>query len=266
MALTYDLAFSLGQACACSMSLRLARLQFASFPFDWVVECPLTRRIEIILSGFDHWFDASDFVYDGTNAINGLGNFHNIRTGMHHPHDFQDGPIELSYANAAAKYHRRTTRLLTMLEHSEKILCVCVDKSERRGPPPPAITELSDARTALSAAYPNAAFDFIHFALDRDIPFDRRRITTPADGIMEIKFDYHHDTKDVDCKMVAQALQALGIKVRDYRTKAERNAHRLKKQMKKYGVNTRLELFLAKAKDRISRLLGRKTADTRKPS
>jgi len=116
----YDLAFSLGQACACSTTLRAARLQFASFPFDWLSNASLEERT--------------------------------------------------------------------------------------------------------------------------------------AEGITEIRFDYHNDMTDVNCSLTSKALVALGVSVRDYRTETERRAYKLRKNMKKYNVDTRFGLFLAKAKERLCRL------------
>ena len=74
----YDLAFSVGQACACSLTLRTARLQFASFPFDWLASSTLTRRIDLLVRRFDHWLEKEDFIYKGKNPVNGLGSFFNI--------------------------------------------------------------------------------------------------------------------------------------------------------------------------------------------
>ena len=46
----YDFVFSLGQACTCSMTLRHAGLQFASFPLDWVSGGSLASRTALVAS------------------------------------------------------------------------------------------------------------------------------------------------------------------------------------------------------------------------
>ena len=242
----YDLVFSLGQACACSMTLRTANLQLASFPLDWLADGTLPSRVDLLIRRFDHWLDKEDFVYNGTNPINGLGMFRNRKTGLNHLHDFDDGPIENSHAQVVAKYARREKRLFDLLEKSRRVLIVYIDSVYQGGRHTPSLEDLVKARADMSAAFPGVSFDFIHFILNKDLPYDRRAVVSPAEGITEIRFDYHDDVTDVCFAAAADALRSLGISVRDYRTKAERKAYNLKKKMKKYGVNTRLGLFFAR--------------------
>lgn len=250
----YDLAFSLGQACACSTTLRAARLQFASFPFDWLSNASLEERTAVLISHFENWLVKDDFVYEGKNPENGMGAFLNRRTGFKHLHDFTDGPIEQSYDGVVAKYTRREKRLLGLIERSSRVLVVYIDRARPGGKPRPSLEEIARARADIAAAFPNAKFDMIHFILDRDVPYDNRIVTSPAEGITEIRFDYHNDMTDVNCSLTSKALVALGVSVRDYRTETERRAYKLRKNMKKYNVDTRFGLFLAKAKERLCRL------------
>ncbi len=252
----YDLAFSLGQACACSMSLRTARLQYASFPLDWIAGGTIDSRVKLITDRFPKWLEAEDFVYLGRNEVNGLGKFINNRTGLCHLHDFADAPLATSLDGVVAKYARRERRFFALVGRSHRILVAYVNSASGNNARAPTTDDVSTARRNLMLAFPNAAFDFVHFVLDRDIPFERRVVTTPAEGVTEVRFDYHDDEKDVSCTTVADALLSLGIKVRDYRTKAERKAHSLKKQMKKYGVDSRFALFMAKVREHIARLSG----------
>ena len=69
----YDVAFSIGQACACSITLRTANLQFASFPFDWLADGTLHSRVDLLVHRFDRWLEKEDFVYIGRNPINEIG-------------------------------------------------------------------------------------------------------------------------------------------------------------------------------------------------
>ena len=123
----YDLAFSLGQACACSMALREANLQFASFPFDWIADGTLPSRVDILVSRFDRWLEKEDFVYNGRNPINGRGMFRNRKTGFNHLHDFSDGPIENSLAQVVAKYARREKRLFELIGNARRVLIVYIN-------------------------------------------------------------------------------------------------------------------------------------------
>ena len=254
----YDLAFSLGQSCACSMTLRTAKLQMASFPLDWIANGTLPSRVGLLVRRFDRWLEKDDFVYDGRNPANGLGMFHNTKTGLNHLHDFSDGPIEDSYAQVAEKYARRAKRLFDLIEASRRVLVVYINSAREEGiGNVPSTEDLVKARADLSRAFPNASFDVVHFSLDRGIPFERRSVSFPAEGLTEIRFDYHDELKDVRSKDTARALSSLGISVRDYRTRAERRAFKLRKNMEKYGVDTRLGLFLAKTKERLRNIFGR---------
>ena len=253
----YDLAFSIGQACACSTTLRAARLQFASFPFDWLSRASLKERIAVLVQRFDHWLDKDDFIYEGINPENGMGTFLNRRTGFKHLHDFADGPIEQSHAEVVAKYARREKRLLGLIVKSNRVLVVYLDRARPGGNPRPTTDEIIEARADIAAAFPNAAFDMIHFIMDREIPYERRIVTRPAEGVTEIRFDYHNDMTDVSHTLTSKALLALGISVKDYRTDEERKAHKLRNQMKKYGVETRWGLFWAKLRAKVPFLRGR---------
>ena len=242
----YDLAFSVGQACACSLTLRTAHLQFASFPFDWIADATLASRIDLLIRRFDHWLEKEDFIYRGRNPVNGLGNFFNRRTGLTHLHDFADGPIEQSHAQVVAKYARREKRLFDLIKRSRRVLLVYIDSAKTGIERWPNLDEIVTARADMSKAFPGVTFDFVHLAIDKDKPFDRRVVTCPAEGLTEIRFDYRHDISDVDHRLAAHALLSLGIAVRDYRTSQERKAHKLKRQMEKYGAKTRWDLFWAK--------------------
>jgi len=258
----YDLAFSIGQACACSTTLRAARLQFASFPFDWLGRASLKERVSVLVRRFDHWLDKDDFIYEGVNPDNGMGKFLNRRTGFIHIHDFTDGPIEQSHAEVVAKYARREKRLLGLIEKADRVLVVYLDRARPGGNPRPTTDEIIKARADIAASFPNAAFDIIHFIMDRDIPYDKRIVTTPAEGVTEIRFDYHNEMTEVSYTLTSKALVELGISVRDYRTDKERKAHKLRNQMKKYGVNTRWGLFWAKLRAKVPLLRGRSNITT----
>lgn len=253
----YDVAFSIGQACAYSKTLRTANLQFASFPFDWLADGTLHSRVDLLVHRFDRWLEKEDFVYIGRNPINGLGIFHNKKTGLNYLHDFADGPIEASHAKVVKKYARREKRLFDLIEKSRRVLVVYINSARTDIKKAPTLEDLVNARADLSQAFPNTTFDFVYFIMDRSIPFDERSVTAPAEGVTEIRFDYYDEKKDVKSADTAQALTSLGMSVRDYRTKAERRAYKLKADLKKYRVNTRFGLLLAKTKEQIGGILRR---------
>ena len=255
----YDLAFSLGAACACSVALRRAKLQFASFPLDWIALGTPVSRARLVASRFEGWLNKEDFRYVGTNPVNGLGMFDNVRTGFKHLHDFADGPIENSYDSVKAKYARREARLYELADRSRRILCVYVSRPSVE--PVPSET-LKEIREILSQAFPHATVDIVHFANDPGRSLEDRRSTKIGEGIFQIELDYHDDKRDVAVDLVASALTLEGFSANDYRTKAEKREYELRKKMKKYGVKTRSALLVARIKHNLGALFGIKPGQT----
>ena len=261
----YDLAFSLGQACACSLVLRTANLQFASFPLDWIARGSLSFRAELVASHFAGWLEKEDFVYEGTNPMNGLGIFVNRRTGFRHLHDFPDRPIEESFDEVREKFRRREERLCRALDGARRVLCVFISR-----PTGPEVSpdELARCRKTLSGAFPNATFDIVHLACEEGRPFNDRLVREISEGITEIVFDYRDPKRDVMIEDAARAILELGVRVADPRSEAEKREFerlkakkwrdkRLRRKMEKYGVSSRAALALAQVASAVRRLFAR---------
>lgn len=255
----YDLVFSLGAACACSVALRRAKLQFASFPLDWIALGSPISRAKLVASHFEGWLEKDDFRYIGTNPVNGLGMFDNVRTGLKHLHDFADGPIERSYDAVKAKYARRESRLYELAGKARRILCAFISRPSVEPVPPETLKEISGI---LSQAFPHATVDIVHFANDQRRSLEDRRSREIGDGIFQIEFDYHDDRRDVNVDLVASALMAEGFTAKDFRTKAEKREYELKKKMKKYGVKTRTALVFARIRHNLGCLFGVRQSQT----
>lgn len=265
----YDLVFGIGQACTCSQTLRRAGLQLSSFPMDWANDADPVHNCEIVAAHFEHWLDKEDFAYIKRNPVNGLGIFRNRRTNFMHPHDFADGPIEQSFDAVAAKYRRRIDRLLQLIGAARRVLAVCI---VRPAMPRISVADMSRCRSILSAAFPGVRFDVLFFNFDADTPFAGRRVSSPADGVTEIVFDYRDPVHDVSVPLTSEAVSSLGLRARDYRTDAEKRAHvkaerrkRLEKKFKRYGVHSRLGLLIAKLKSLIAHDKDRIPRDPRAP-
>lgn len=262
---SYDLAFSLGQACACSLVLRTANLQFASFPLDWIARGSLSVRAKLVASRFAGWLEKEDFVYEGTNPMNGLGVFVNRRTGFQHLHDFPDRPIEESFDEVREKFRRREERLCRALDGARRVLCVHIS---RPSGPDVSPDELAHCRKTLSDAFPNASFDIVHLACEEGRHFNNRIVRKISEGITEIAFDYRDPKRDVMIEDAARAILELGVRVVDPRTKAEKREFerlkakkhrdkRLSRKMEKYGVSSRTALAAAQFAEAVHRLFGR---------
>ena len=262
----YDFAFSLGQACTCSLTLRAANLQFASFPLDWVAEGTILSRAGLVASRFAGWLEKDDFEYKGRNPKNGMGMFTNTRTGLRHPHDFSDGPIEASYGEAREKYRRREARFLDMMTRSRRVLVVYVTRPDEI---PAQLDDVVKARNILAEAFPDSTFDLIRFMHRQGLDFADRIVDSPAPHITEIVFDYRHPVSDVNPQKTAQALMDFGITVTDYRTDKEKAAYALKveqdtakrkraaarkRKMDKYGTSSTLGLMWARLRSHVAKM------------
>ena len=255
----YDVVFSLGAACACSVALRRAKLQFASFPLDWIAGGTIIQRATLVASHFDGWLEKDDFLYDGRNPVNGLGIFKNKRTGLTHLHDFSDGPIDDSYAKVVEKYRRRESRLFSLCSNACRILCVYVSR-----PCYPHLSndDLHKTKHILAQAFPAAKVDLVHFTNDPGRKPSERLALEPEEGIFLFAFDYHDPVRDVNVNAVAEVLIEEGFSAKDFRTDAEKRAYERTLKMKKYGVHTHIGLLAARIKAQLKRIFTRRHRKT----
>ncbi len=125
--LEYNLFLSLGEDCACTSYLRNCKLQFASFPFDWLTHASFEKRIELICNNFDNFLNFKD-LYDlklDKNPNNNFDSYGNKSTDFYHYHDFApDTPLNISYPQVKNKYDRRIKRFYNKIKKSKKILFV----------------------------------------------------------------------------------------------------------------------------------------------
>ena len=246
---TYDLVLGFGPACSCSQTLRRAGLQLLSLPFDWIGPLAgsawyagdVRRRADLVASEFDDWLRIEDFVYDGENT-NGMYKYRNTRNKLSFIHDFPIGvPLEQSFPDVAAKFARRTTRLLDLMRKSGKILIVRLDRPnlEYRTP----VEDCHYAREVLSKKFPHAEFDFLLMYQNPGIPFGSQKLETPEPGIFRLEFDYRDKRPEIDPNFPDLALTSAAVaqlfSVKEYRTKEEIAAHRKaerRKRWAKYGA------------------------------
>lgn len=151
----YDLVFSIGYDCKCSQSLRRAGLQHFSYPCDWLTGAPLRERARIIAESFRDWFRLDDLEDIGTARFNRFAGMKRIakdrRNGMEFRHDFPaEGTLAEGFPEAAAKYARRTDRLLEALGKARRALAVFCDGY---GCPSVSLADLAAARDALAARF-----------------------------------------------------------------------------------------------------------------
>jgi len=233
----YDFAFSIGGACACSKSLRRAGMQFASFPFDWLVNYKsVTDAAAILASGFCGLLNHDQMLYCGPNADNDKDIYQNRGNGIYFLHDFpKGGDFEREYPAVEDKYRRRAERFDSLMKRSRRVLMVYVtipNESARTD------AELIMAREHVSAAYPGSEVDFLVFSQKDGTAPDAAEVLNPALHLFRCEFDYRSDDSNhanvVNDRLVAMMLKRLVRKVSDYRTSEEKVRYRLIERRGKY--------------------------------
>ena len=185
---TYDLIFSIGEACLCSEALRDSHLQLSSYPMDWLFGSTFKGRCEIVVNRFAHFMDKEDLEYAYSERSIKCEAYHNKRTDLTHNHDFFcQIPFDKMYPLVAEKYARRITRLLEQLESAAKILIVYVE-SPASGHRVTSDEEIKEGFALITNAFgrPGKTMDLIYVAQTEQKPI-RRQI---SEHILKIACDY----------------------------------------------------------------------------
>ena len=125
----YDIVYSIGHDCACSMYLKKHRLRVVSGPLDWLTSVPAHMRFDMILNDFDGFMNINDFefVEKDPNIVNDdkCDYYKNKRTGLYFYHDFATGvPLEKSFGAVAEKYNRRIKRFYDNIRNKDRVMLV----------------------------------------------------------------------------------------------------------------------------------------------
>lgn len=223
MRTTYDVIFSVGGACCCSEALRIARLQLASFPLDWIAGSDIRTRVDLLVQNLGDLVSPGLMRHIEELDIEDKYLYRNVKYVFNFPHDFPKGvPFETQMPKVEEKYARRMRRLDSLLTKARRALFVWVDV--------PSSPEVSDedvswCRERLAERWPGVAFDAFVFKADDGIPFARREIRRQP-HVTTVRFAYRdfgfagagwradHD--------ILAACLAKGLKVRDYRDASDR--------------------------------------------
>lgn len=229
----YDIVFSLGAACSCSQALRLAGLQFATSPLDWLYGGTPTARVEGLLSGFDGWFDADRLVKRELPWRFDHEAYRNVANGIVFKHDFDwNRPLADMVGPVREKYLRRLRRLEGRLAQARSALAVWLTTPTTE---PPADGELAACRDRLAARWPGAGVELLALACERGRAFRDRTVRDVAPGVRVVSFDYF-DGRDefVDNGRMAAFLKG-ELAAADYRSPAERRAWPAKRRALRYA-------------------------------
>ena len=228
----YDFVFSLGAACSCSQSLRLANLQFASFPCDWLYGGTPVVRAQGLADGFRGWFERELLVKHDVPWALEHEPWRNEVNSIVFKHDFDwNAPIESLLPGVREKYARRLARLDRLVSAAKTVLVVWLNPPNR---PPLGADDLVAAREILRRRWPGVSFDVLSLVCERGRSF-ADRIDREADGIRTVAWDYDDGREAfVDNVKMASFLSA-EYAMADYRTEAERRAWPAKRRRLKYA-------------------------------
>lgn len=169
------------------MALRKAKLQFASYPLDWIGAPGVVASAKMIAADFAGWFEKEDLELVAVRGGSFQNNvYRNRKTRFGFPHDFpRFFRFEEQYPETAEKYRRRVERFMRELGAAKTALVVYV---ERPINPRATDADLAEAKRILEAKFPAVKFELVYFFLDEG----RKDLaeTTVADGITAVACDY----------------------------------------------------------------------------
>lgn len=229
---SYDFAFSMGAACACSMALRRAGMQYASFPLDWAGTVTLRGNVDMVVNDFKGMLTLENLEYVGPNGEKQKDIYHDRVNDMHFLHDFPMGiPPAESFPAIVEKYQRRIDRFLKLMDESHTVLAAYVEV-----PSSPAWPEedILYAAERLNSRFPGANVDFFCFSQAKGVAFDPANVEVVGEHAFRVAFDFQSAKAEniADERVVASAYRAFVKNVRDYRTGEEKRKFRQVKRQK----------------------------------
>lgn len=193
----YDLIFSIGEACSCTSALRGAKLQFASYPFDWLWGADFICRCKIVASRFSRFIDKKDLedtYQTNLDKDNLCEIYHNKYNDLTFNHDFAAGrPLDETYPAVSEKYARRISRLLESIDKSQRILLVCIETPVKNHD----IVDNKDlirGRQIIADAFPDTVVDLLYFSNSNS----KKQTEQVSDHITRIYDDYKDKHSSLD--------------------------------------------------------------------
>ena len=255
----YDLVFGIGGACCCSWALRGAKLQFASYPFDWVARVDLKGRTQIVADDFRNWLIEDQMRLEPVTQSYGCDIYHNRVTGIGFNHDFPSGvPLNESFHAVQEKYRRRIDRLYADIRRSRRVLVVWIGFPGGGEVPRDHIEFCLDT---FKAKFPGVEFRMLVFECVNGIP-ERRMKCEAGDGFDKLSFDYEDHSKkgnrfQVRLNVLCRHLKCIGVV--DTRTPEQKRAYKKierDKRLRTYaqvGAKTWLGYFIRRKLAKLRR-------------
>ena len=129
----YDLYISLGEACSCSLALRGSKLQFYSYPLDWIFGADIIDRAKYFCNNFEHFIDKNDLTPSFEVRSASCRAYYNNLNKITFNHDFKNNvPFDEMYEKVIEKYKRRAKRVIDQISNSQKVLFVYIQSPDSK--------------------------------------------------------------------------------------------------------------------------------------
>lgn len=187
----FDLILSVGEACSCTETLRKCRLQFSSYPFDWLYGAGFVARCKILTTDFKNWLIKDNLEKVGDNNLSAEPKhiYRNNITDITFNHDFPKHlTLDDSFEDVKNKYDRRIKRLLQQIKQSEKVLVVYLQTPNNNKE----LTkeELLEGHKILKEKF-GEKIHLLYLFCDSNYKLKNRFIINLNEKIRCIKFDYN---------------------------------------------------------------------------
>ncbi len=125
----YDIIYSIGHDCACSIYLKEHGLRLTSGPVDWLTNASFEDRFDCLLNDFDGFMNIKDFRFlpKNPNVSNDTScdYYENVKTHFYFYHDFPIGcDFKKTFPLVKEKYERRIARFYKNIREKDRILLV----------------------------------------------------------------------------------------------------------------------------------------------
>lgn len=125
----YDIIYSIGRDCACTMYMKSAKLRLTSGPFDWITNASWEQRFDLMMNDFNGFLDETKlkFLRKNPNVFNddACDYYEHIENGFYFYHDFPiNVPMADSLPEVREKYNRRIERFYHNIQKKNKVLLI----------------------------------------------------------------------------------------------------------------------------------------------
>ena len=204
----YDLYISLGDACSCSLALRGSKLQFYSYPLDWIFGADIVERAKYFGNCFDHFIDKEDLTPSFEVRSASCRAYYNNFNKITFNHDFKnDVPFDEMYEKVLEKYKRRAKRVIEQIKNSKKVLFVYIQSPDSKK----TLSEdtLKETYNLLQSYFPNVQTDILYLSCERDIKINKMKKNQISKNIRKLTLDYDMRNEQVPYAVNTKVLDSI---------------------------------------------------------